>query len=142
MTPLPHRRQTRRSVARCGVSALFVLICLSFATVVATLLMQAGVAERTYISRLALTRQAEWLAEAGVDRAIVQIARSSRYIGETWPISAARLGDGRTAVVHIEVKLDASDPKLRSIHVTADLQQMGATTVEAAKEVRVTVGTF
>jgi type II secretory pathway component PulK len=127
---------------RRGVAALFVLICLSFATVVATLLMQTGVAERTYVSRLALTHQAQWLVEAGVDRAVAQLARSSRYTGETWPISATRLGGAKSAVVHIEIRQDTSDPKRRSVHVTARLQEGGATTVEAAKELSVMVGTF
>jgi type II secretory pathway component PulK len=140
MTPLLQRRQTCRCATRRGVAALFVLICLSFATVVATLLMQAVVAERKYVARLAQTHQAEWLVEAGVDRAVAQLARSSRYTGETWPISATRLGRARNAVVHIEIKQDTFNPKLRNVHVTADLQEGDTTTrVEAAKEMNVMV---
>jgi type II secretory pathway component PulK len=139
MTPLEHRRKSCRLATRRGGAALFVLICLSFATVAATLLMQTGVAERTYASRLVLTRQAEWLVEAGLDRAAPRLARSSRYAGETWPISAAGLGPGRSAVVHIEIKQDTTDPTRRSIRVQAKLREGDATTVQAAKDLIVSV---
>ena len=56
----------KRPSGRCGAAALFVLICLSFATIVATLLVKAAVVEKTYESRQALTHQADWLVEAGI----------------------------------------------------------------------------
>ncbi len=132
-----HRHRTVRSSPRHGAAALFVLICLSFATVVTTLLMKAGLAERTYTSRLELTHQADWLVEAGVDRAAAQLARSADYADETWPISAARLDGSRTAVVHIEINRDA-DPEDAPDPRDGRTPRRRGTTVEATKEVRVT----
>jgi hypothetical protein len=126
----------KRPSGRCGAAALFVLICLSFATIVATLLVKAAVVERTYASRLALTHQADWLVEAGVNRAAAQLGRSGSYAGETWPLTAAQLDGSRGATIHIDVKADA-DRKFRRVHVAAELQGQSGTTVRAAKEVRV-----
>jgi hypothetical protein len=126
----------KRSSGRCGAAALFVLICLSFATIVATLLVKAAVAERTYASRLALTYQADWLVETGVNRAAAQLGRSGSYPGETWPLPAAQLDGSRGATIHIDVKADA-DPKFRRVHVAAELQGQSGTTVRSAKVIRI-----
>jgi hypothetical protein len=112
------------------------VICLSFATIVATLLVKAAVAERTYALRLALTRQADWLVEAGLNRAAAQLGRSGSYAGETWPRTAAQLDGSRGATIRIDVKTDA-DPKFRRVHVAAELQGPSGTTVRAAKEIRI-----
>lgn len=126
----------KRPSGRCGAAALFVLICLSFATIVATLLVKAAVVEKTYESRQALTHQADWLVEAGLNRAAAQLGRSGSYTGETWPLPAAQLDGSRGATIHIDVKAD-SDPKFRRVHVAAELQGQSGTTVRAAKEIRI-----
>jgi type II secretory pathway component PulK len=135
-----HMRRIRHSSARHGAAALLVLVCLSFATVVATLLIKSGLAERTYVSRLEFANQADWLVEAGIDRAAAQLTRSASYKGETWPISFTRLDSPRTVLVRIKVKQD-TDPKFRLIRVTAQLSGTGTPTLEIHKEVRVLVKT-
>ena len=136
-----HTPPIGHSSTRHGAAALLVLVCLSFATVVATLLIKSGLAERTYVSRLEFANQADWLVETGIDRAAAQLARSPSYRGETWPISFTRLDSPRTAFVRIEVKLDP-DPKIRLIRVTAQLTGTDTPTIETHKEVRVLVKTF
>ena len=142
MTSRGHRphRQRHRAADRRGVSALIVLACLSFATVVAAVLMQAGAAERRYAARLAASHQVEWLAEAGVDRAAAQLAHSASYHGETWPVWTDGSSERRAAVVHIKVEHDAADPKKRRVRIQADLADGPATNVSAAKEVTITLG--
>jgi type II secretory pathway component PulK len=127
---------TERSSPRRGAAALFVLLCLSIATIVATLLVKAAVVEKTYASRLALTHQADWLVEAGLNRAAAQLGRSRSYAGETWPLPAAQLDGSREATIHIDVKTDA-DSKLRRVHVAVELQGSSGTTVRATKEIRI-----
>jgi hypothetical protein len=132
----PSARPISGRRARRGAAALFVLICLSFATIVATLLVKSAVVEKTYLSRLALTHQADWLAEAGVNRAAAQLGRSGSYAGETWPLTAAQLDGSREATIRIDVKTDA-DSKLRRVHVAVELQGPTGTTVRATKEVHI-----
>ena len=84
-TPRPRRR---------GVAALIALVCLSLATIVGTLLLQAGLSEQRYLDRLALQAQGEWLVEAGFSRARAQLANSGRYSGETWAIPGSSFGRG------------------------------------------------
>jgi hypothetical protein len=125
-----------RSSPRRGAAALFVLLCLSMATIVATLLVKAAVVEKTYASRLALTHQVDWLVEAGFNRAAAQLGRSGSYAGETWPLTAAQLDGPHGATIHIDVKTD-TDSNLRRVHVAVELQGTSGTMVRAAKEIRI-----
>jgi hypothetical protein len=98
--------------------------------------MKAAVAERTNASRLASTYEANWLVEAGIDRAAAQLGRSRAYTGETWRLPAEQVEGSRGATVRIEIKPDA-DPKFRRVAVTVALEGISGTTVRAAKEIRV-----
>jgi hypothetical protein len=129
---------SNRCATRSGVAALLVLICLSFATVVATLLIQAALAERTYAKRIELIDQTDWLVESGIDRAAAQIARSPAYEGETWPVSLPSLDRTLNAVVRIEAKRTA-ESQTRLVRVTAEIRGEGKTQFESHKEVRVSV---
>ena len=126
-----------RSSPRRGAAALFVLLCLSMATIVATLLVKAAVVEKTYASRLALTHQADWLAEAGLNRAAAQLGRSGSYAGETWPLTAAQLDGSRGATIHIDVKTDADSRTPLPSACRGRTQGPSGTTVRAAKELRI-----
>ena len=125
--------------SRGGVAAMLVLICLSFATVVATLLIQAALAERTYAKRIELTYQTDWLVESGIDRAAAQIAKSSAYEGETWPVDLPNLDRPLKAVVHIAAQR-TDDPQIRLIRVKAEISGEGQTKLESHKDVRVSAG--
>jgi hypothetical protein len=125
--------------SRSGVAAMLVLICLSFATVVATLLIQAALAERTYAKRIELIYQSDWLVESGIDRAAAQIAKSSIYSGETWPVDLPNLDRPLKAVVHIAAQR-TDDPQLRLIRVSAEISGEGPMKMESHKDVRVSVG--
>jgi hypothetical protein len=122
---------------RSGVAALLVLICLSFATVVATLLIQAALAERTYANRIALTYQTDWLVEAGIDRAAAQLGQSATYKGETWPVSFQIADRALNGVVHIEIKTAGS--QTRFVRVKAEIRSEGSTQFESHKEIRLSV---
>jgi hypothetical protein len=125
-------------MTRSGVAALVVLICLSFATVVATLLIQAALAERMYAKRIELTYQTDWLVESGIDRAAARIAQSPAYEGETWPVSLPNLDRPLKAVVHIDAPR-ADNPEIRLIRVRAEIGE-GQMRFESHKLVHVSVG--
>ena len=64
--------------------------------------------------------QAQWLAEAGVERAVARLAANADYAGETWNIPAEELAGGEAAVVRIHAETIADQPDRRAIHVEAD----------------------
>jgi hypothetical protein len=119
---------------RAAVAAIIAIVCLSFVTIVGTLLLQTGQAERRYTNTLEAQAQAEWLVEAGASRAAARLAKSSGYPGETWSIPASRLGGSHAGVVHIEVKSDPSQSTRRTIKIAAELNAENATAVRAERE--------
>ncbi|HEV8072280.1 MAG TPA: hypothetical protein VGP76_31475 [Planctomycetaceae bacterium] len=112
--------QTRTSLpTRRGIAALIALVCLSLATVIGTLLLQAALGEQRYLSRLELQSQGEWAAEAGLSRARAQLAKSARYSGETWTIPSSALGRTESATVRITVRAGDSSKSGRRVEVSA-----------------------
>jgi hypothetical protein len=61
--------------------------------------------------------QADWLAAAGVDRAIASLRQSSDYTGETWKIPADQLRDAAEVTIKVE---PAAESNGRQITVQAD----------------------
>jgi hypothetical protein len=114
------RRPARSSThPRRGVAALIALVCLSLATIIGTLLLQAGLSEQRYLDRLALQAQGEWLVEAGLSRARAQLTKSGRYSGETWAIPGSSFGRAQNATVRISVQRSATSASRRHIEVIA-----------------------
>lgn len=62
--------------------------------------------------------QAEWLAEAGCDRAALQLKAKPTYTGETWEVAGTELG-GTPGRVEVRVAADSAGRERRVI-VTAD----------------------
>jgi hypothetical protein len=106
-----------------------VLICLLVITLVSGALLKLGLAYRGEVRDQERRIQAEWLAQAGLDRALHRLAASASYSGEDWKLSAADLGmagarpgAGPAARVAIAVERPAGapSPDRRQIHVQAD----------------------
>lgn len=97
---------------RRGVTTVAVLICFVVLALVVASLVKLGVAYRDQVRTAERRLQAEWLAEAGVDRALARLSHDADYEGETWEIPADALGEpsaqtaeqGPAAVVLIEVE--------------------------------------
>jgi hypothetical protein len=54
--------------------------------------------------------QTQWLAQAGVDRAVAQLRKSADYRGEIWRVPADELDGGDSAEVQIRVDTVAGKP--------------------------------
>ncbi len=94
------------SKQRRGAASVVALAALVLLTMVSALMLKTSLA-RIELARLEENRlQADWLLEAGLERAIVQLAIDNDYQGETWKIEAESLG-GRSAVVQIKVAFEA-----------------------------------
>jgi type II secretory pathway component PulK len=127
-TPRPLRR---------GVAALVALVCLSLATIIGTLLLQAGLSEQRYLDRLALQAQGEWLVEAGFSRARAQLINSGRYSGETWVIPGSSFGRTQNATVRISVQSSATSASRRHVEVIATFAASNELATTGSSEVEV-----
>jgi hypothetical protein len=97
-------RRGRRggSVLVCTIVCLAVVMALLGSLLKSTLLTRQRVRQEQQL------RQAEWLIEAGLERARFRLAGEERYSGETWRLPAGRLETGQPGDVSIEV-LPAAD---------------------------------
>ncbi len=105
---------------RRGVILIVVIVCLMVAAaIVVSVARQAGMERRTQQTSH-WGAQAEWLAEAGVERAAARLAANAAYAGETWRISAEDLGEDSAAEVRIKAETIAGHSGQRMIRVEAD----------------------
>jgi Tfp pilus assembly protein PilX len=105
---------------RRGLLAIAVLVCLLVLTIIAGALLRTGMAQRDEVRTLERRLEAEWLAEAGLRRALARLDADPAYSGETWNIEARELGAADAATVAIAVERPAGDADARTIRVRAD----------------------
>ena len=113
---IAHRGRRRRS----GLTAIAVMVCLIVITLIAGAALKVGVARRAELRAQEHRLQAEWLAEAGIQRALARIAADPAYNGETWEIPARDLDSPDAALVTITVGREPGDDKLRKILAQAE----------------------
>jgi len=114
--------------SRRGLTTVAVLICLVVILLISGVLLKIGVAHRDRVRAMEQSLQAEWLAQAGLDRAEARLASSAGYAGETWALAPRDLGlteagggePKRAALVSIKVEKPPGAPERRLIKVQAD----------------------
>lgn len=121
-----YRNQKRN---RRGVAVVCALVCMVIAAAVfAMILRQVGLSRRV-VGEAQQQRQATWLVESGIERAVARLATDPEYNGETWNLTAENLGgrnseegelDGDSGVVTIEIETVPEQPNRRAVHVRAD----------------------
>jgi hypothetical protein len=98
---------------------IIAMICLVLASALTISLVQIVILQRVQVERDEWQVQAEWLAESGIDRAVVQLAANATYAGEEWlpqPAGAASpLGR-----IRIQIDRSTSAEELR-VTVVADV---------------------
>ncbi len=82
---LEPRRQRR------GTVLVVVLVVLVLLTAILGSSVRTGLAGRELLSLQERVRQAEWLAESGLNRAAARLADDPDYEGETWMVPAVEL---------------------------------------------------
>ena len=105
---------------RRGVILIVVLACLVVAGMVSL-----SVARQTLLARRAVDAsqsrlQAEWLAEAGLERAAARLAAEPGYTGETWRIQASELDGIHDAEVQITARPVSGRTGRWSVEIRAD----------------------
>jgi type II secretory pathway component PulK len=104
---------------RRGTILVVILVCFIVAAVVIGLLVKsAAVEHKTAVAHLR-SLQAQWLAEAAVQRAAARLVADANYAGETWTIPAEEL-DGNGGVARIRVEAVADKPGAHRVSIEAD----------------------
>lgn len=137
-----HRSRFR--TPRRGITSVMVLVCLVIVTLMSGVLLKIGVAHREQVRAQERRVQAEWLAQAGLDRALFRLAASAGYTGETWTIAADELtpdGGGRQgAVVRIKIEPAGAGADSRLVKVQADYPPDPPQRVRRSLQIQVELG--
>ncbi len=116
-------RSHRKPPRRRGAVLMMTLVAVALASVLLTSLMTNALSERRQVRKQRQAVQADWLVEAGLQRAVAQLASDAGYRGETWRVDAKSLGGQHAAVVHIEVSALKQPANARRVVVQADLPE-------------------
>jgi len=127
--------QDKRSIERRATLLVAVLVCLLVSTSLAVLGIQRSLRHRRETQTLLLSRQAEWLLEAGMMRAIQQLRDSDNYQGETWKPQGP-LTQRFEVSVTIRVQADPNNQSQSIITTIAKLRPIELSDDSAAKESR------
>ena len=136
------RYKTQRQRKPQGVALICVIVCLAVIT-----MLIAGMFKRTLLTRRQLRternlRQAQWLAQAGAERAAFRLANDAEYSGEVWALAAESIVGSDPGVVSISVNHDATgydapdhDAMDRvTVQVTADYPSGNVASVRRTRE--------
>jgi hypothetical protein len=97
-----------------------VLVCFVLILMISAALLRRVEAERGLSRQEQRRLQAEWLAEAGLDRAAARLSQKREYSGETWEVPAEELGGYEAGRVSITVEAPKGAPSRRAVTVVAD----------------------
>ena len=107
---------------RTGAILVVALICLLLITVLAASLTRTVLLQREQVIRDEWRLQAEWLADAGLDRAVARLSAESDYAGEEW---RPQLNDDGIALGRVRIVVSGEettgDASLVRVNVTADV---------------------
>jgi Tfp pilus assembly protein PilX len=122
---------------RCGAVLVVVLVCLTAAATMLILVARSAFMEKRALDNSQWRLQAQWLAEAGVERAAARLLADAKYSGETWAIAPQDLVGNEDAVVRIRVENVAGKPERRSVCVEAEYPGSGPGHCRQVKQVLV-----
>jgi Tfp pilus assembly protein PilX len=105
---------------RRGSVLIVILVCFIIAAAMFVMLGRQAVAQRNAAEGHLWTAQAQWIAEAAVERAAARLRADAKYPGETWTITAAEIGGKQDAKARIHVEPLAGRPDSRLVRVEAD----------------------
>jgi hypothetical protein len=117
------------------MTAVAVLVCLVVITMIAGVLLKAGRAQRERVRAQERRLQAEWLAEAGIQRALARLAADSGYRGESWEIAARDLESPDAALIAIAVEPASEDPSRLRVRARADYPRDPPSRVRHTKQI-------
>jgi len=96
------------------------MVCFIVAAAIFVSLARTAAVERQTARSRHWNVQAQWLAEAALERAVARLDEAADYAGETWTLAPAELAGRDGAVVRIGVEPVADHADRRRVRVEAD----------------------
>jgi Tfp pilus assembly protein PilX len=109
----PQHRPRRGSILIC------VLTCLVIVSGLAVAMVKSAITARKAVRSELQQAQVQFLLEAGIQRAVVELGSGSDYDGETWDLPATVFND--SAPGRIEIRVTTSDDSPPTVSVIAQL---------------------
>lgn len=122
---------------RRGTVLVMVVACLVVASMMLVAVARQAALARRSAQAGQRSLQAQWLAEAGVERAVARWAADPAYAGETWRIAAGELDSLDDAEVRIMLQPVAGRPGRSSIRVEADYPRAAELRFRSTKQIEV-----
>lgn len=112
------RRHFHR-IHRRGTIVLIPMICLVLSlAVIGTLLKQTSI-ELKQLKKERYQIQANWLADAAGQRAVLKLRNQRYYTGETWSLSSEEIGGKFSGIVEIEIDRNPQNSQSITIRTLA-----------------------
>jgi type II secretory pathway component PulK len=124
---------------RQGFALLAVMCCLIAVSFLVVNWLKTASFEREQLRGVERRLQADWLAEAAIERAAAKLAQNENYSGETWKIAAADLGGADAAAVEIKVSSNSKRAAERTISVSADFPAEPLRRVRSTRQIVVDI---
>lgn len=115
--PVDHLTTTTKR--RRGAVLLIALIAILLASTIGVTIARTALIHRRQIEREETRMQADWLAEAGLNRAVARLNSDANYTGETWTVAAGDLGGEKNGTVVVTVGPAEDRKDLKSVRVEA-----------------------
>ncbi|WZO99926.1 hypothetical protein EP7_001544 [Isosphaeraceae bacterium EP7] len=126
----------RGTIGRPAMIAVPAMVCLVLTLMLAASLLRTGLAAREVTREAERRLQADWLAEAGLERASARLAASEDYRGETWTLSPEDMGGADAGRVTIAIEEAGDRPGLTLAKVVAEFPAGGASVARSSRSVR------
>jgi type II secretory pathway component PulK len=114
---LPYQRRSD-AARRRGTVIAAALVEFLVAAAILFAVLQSVVGHHRQLLKARHEVQAQWLAQAGIDRAVAQLGKSASYQGETWHVPAEELDGMDAAEVQIRVERVAENSD--ELHLTVE----------------------
>ena len=128
-----------RPVDRRGAVLLVALICTLVAVMLFGTLLKIAVTGHGQLRNEERRVQADWLAEAGVERAAALLESNPDYAGETWQIAPQEFGGRFSGTVRIVVETNPNQPEHRVVSVQSHYPAGMEQSFQSRKRVAITV---
>lgn len=95
------------------------MISLLLVSAIAVSLVRLALTQQRQVRREQIRLQAEWLAEAGLERGAARLRRDPAYQGEQWQIPPEQLDGRHSALVQITVRPDEETDRATTLNTVA-----------------------
>ena len=126
------RHKTQNQRPKRGVVLVCVVACLAVATLILGGMLKSTLMTRRQIRTERHLRQAEWLVQAGAERATFRLVSDVEYEGELWSLAADAIVGTDPGVVNISVSHESTDRA--SVRVVAEYPAGRVASIRRSRE--------